>query len=247
MRSLWGSVDRKQTHQVPETSFSISMLYYDALALISARNIYGVAITWLDPSDEGCGGPSTQISSSQRCWQLCEAGGEEKSKFCLLSTTTLTKSQEKREAYRKEFHMEMLNLTAWKSIANPTSEGRHFPMSCSCFWQQHGIAYLLWWGYSHRLMSSRSLSLHLPSLPHLALQGLPAPPVQSPPLSLSLSLSSQTWLLCPGRKHNYNKVRQLQTSGSPEPTHSSIMLRGFLMNINSGHTEKPACTSRTST
>lgn len=87
------------------------MLYYDALALISARNIYGVAITWLDPSDEECGGRRPQISSSQRCWQLCEAGDEEKSKFCLLSTT-LTKSQEKREASRKEFNMEMLNLTA---------------------------------------------------------------------------------------------------------------------------------------
>lgn len=42
------------------------MLYYVALALISARNIYGIAIMWLDPSDEGCGGPSTQINSSHR-------------------------------------------------------------------------------------------------------------------------------------------------------------------------------------
>lgn len=63
-------------------------------------------------------------------------------------------------------------------------------------------------------MSSQSLILHLLSLPRLSPQGLPAPPVQNPPLLLSPSLTSQTWLLYPGKK-NYNKARHLSTSTNP--------------------------------
>lgn len=128
-------------------------------------------------------------------------------------------------------------------------KGGLFPISCPRFLQRLCGAYLLWWGCSHQLTSNPSLSLRLLGLPHLSLQGLPAPPVQSPPLLLSPSLTSQTWLLYPGKKY-YSEARQLQTSGNPEPLKSITMLSGLgralcglSVIIKNRHTEKPVCTA----
>ena len=92
-------------------------------------------------------------------------------------------------------------------------------------------------------MSSQSLILHLLRLLHLFLQGLPRPLVQSPPLLLSPSLTSQTWLLYP-RKRNCNKARRLHALGNWEPVknsytgHPGRTLCGFRVSINYRHMEE---------
>ena len=153
--------------------------------------------------------------------------------------TALIKSQGKRSSKKGVRHGDLqVNCAEGHRTIQKSRWTLRLPVPAS-----DGITYLPWWGCSHQLMSSQSLTLHLLRLLHLFLQGLPPPLVQSPPLLLSPSRTSQTWLLYP-RKRNCNKARRLHALGNWEPVknsytgHPGRTLCGFWVSINYRHTEK---------